>query len=61
MKKILTTLLGLFGAPEVIRRPGNNAPAGYAPEIGTSIGKANGVSCDAHRSAITTREFSNMV
>jgi len=34
LKKILVTLLGLFGAPIVIRRPGNCAPLAplrYAP------------------------------
>jgi len=34
-KKVIVTLLGLFGArPAVIRRPGNCAPLRYAPGCG---------------------------
>jgi len=34
LKKVLGKLLGLFGAPVVIRRPGNFAPPCYAPALG---------------------------
>jgi len=51
MKKVLVTLLGLFGAPIGIRRPGNCAPLAprrFAPELAYSFEMQRGVLTVCH-------------